>query len=183
MGANAMDSAMGLTAIDVVVGDITAMHFDAIVNAANSSLLGGGGVDGAIHRAAGPELVHECRLLGGCKTGQAKVTKGYNLPATYIIHTVGPVWRGGENGEPELLASCYRASLAAARGVEARTVAFPAISTGIFGYPVDQAAGIAVRTIREVLEARPDAFDRIALVCFSKQAEDIFAKALASTKP
>lgn len=169
---------MGLTAIDVVVGDITAMHFDAIVNAANSSLLGGGGVDGAIHRVAGPDLVHECRLLGGCRTGEAKVTKGYNLPATYVVHTVGPVWRGGEHGEPDLLANCYRESLAAAQGVGARTVGFPAISTGIFGYPVEQAAGIAVTTIRQVLESNPEAFDRIALVCFSKQAEGVFREAL-----
>ena len=174
-----MDGATGLTAIDVVVGDITTMPFDAIVNAANSSLLGGGGVDGAIHRAAGPELVHECRLLGGCKTGQAKVTKGYNLPASFIVHTVGPVWRGGEHGEPELLASCYRESLIAARGVEARTIGFPAISTGIFGYPVELAAGVAVAAIREVLAKNPQSFERIALVCFSKQAEGVFRDALA----
>lgn len=168
---------IGSTQLDVVVGDITAMSFDAIVNAANSSLLGGGGVDGAIHRAAGPELVHECRLLGGCKTGQAKVTRGYNLNAKFIIHTVGPVWRGGENGEPELLASCYRESLRAARGVEARSVGFPAISTGIFGYPVEEAARIAVGTIGETLAADRQAFDRVALVCFSKQAGDVFREA------
>lgn len=174
-----MDGATGLTAIDVVVGDITTMPFDAIVNAANSSLLGGGGVDGAIHRAAGPELVHECRLLGGCKTGQAKVTKGYNLPASFVVHTVGPVWRGGEHGEPELLASCYRESLIAARGVEARTIGFPAISTGIFGYPVELAAGVAVAAIREVLAENPQSFERIVLVCFSKQAEGVFRDALA----
>ena len=174
-----MDGATGLTAIEVVVGDITTMPFDAIVNAANSSLLGGGGVDGAIHRAAGPDLVHECRLLGGCKTGQAKVTKGYNLPVSYVIHTVGPVWRGGDNGEPELLASCYRESLIAARGVGARSVGIPAISTGIFGYPVEQAAAVAVAAIREVLADNPNSFDRIALVCFSKQAEGVFREALA----
>ena len=174
-----MHGASGLTAVEVIVGDITTMAFDAIVNAANSSLLGGGGVDGAIHRAAGPELVHECRLLGGCKTGQAKVTKGYNLPASYVIHTVGPVWRGGEHGEPELLASCYRESLLAARSVEARTVGFPAISTGIFGYPVEQAAGVAVAAIRAVLAEQRQAFDRIALVCFSKQAEGVFREALS----
>ncbi|MHA7818766.1 MAG: O-acetyl-ADP-ribose deacetylase [Erythrobacter sp.] len=174
---------IGSTVVDVVVGDITAMSFDAIVNAANSSLLGGGGVDGAIHRAAGPELVHECRLLGGCKTGQAKVTKGYDLPANFIVHTVGPVWRGGEHGEPELLASCYRESLLAARGVGARSIGFPAISTGIFGYPVEGAATIAVATIGETLEAYPQAFERVALVCFSKQAGEVFDEALAAGSP
>lgn len=168
---------IGTTAIEVVVGDITTMSFGAIVNAANSSLLGGGGVDGAIHRAAGPELVHECRLLGGCKTGQAKVTRGYRLPADHIVHTVGPVWRGGDNGEPELLASCYRESLLAAQGVGASTIGFPAISTGIYGYPVEQAAEIAVGTIRDVVSVEADAFDRIALVCFSQQAGDIFSEA------
>ncbi|WP_375289345.1 O-acetyl-ADP-ribose deacetylase [Qipengyuania sp.] len=151
-------------------GDITKLDVDAIVNAANSSLLGGGGVDGAIHRAAGMELVRECRLLGGCKTGEAKVTKGYDLPASHIIHTVGPVWRGGDNGEPDLLAACYRNSLARAREIGARTVAFPAISTGIYGYPPDQAARIAVDTVRNQLDEHPDAFDRIVLVCFGDEA-------------
>ncbi len=168
---------IGTTEIEVVVGDITKMSFDAIVNAANSSLLGGGGVDGAIHRAAGPDLVNECRLLGGCKTGQAKVTKGYDLPASHIVHTVGPVWRGGDNGEPELLASCYRESLLAAREVGARTIGIPAISTGIYGYPVEQAADVAVRTIRADVADNPDAFDRIALVCFSKDAGQVFSEA------
>lgn len=173
---------VGTTAIEVVEGNIVTMAFDAIVNAANSSLLGGGGVDGAIHRAAGKDLVHECRLLGGCKTGQAKVTEGYDLPAKHIIHTVGPVWRGGENGEPELLASCYRESLQRAVEVGARSVGIPAISTGIYGYPLDEAADVAVRTISECLADHPEVFDRIALVCFDARAKHTFDAALSSAR-
>ena len=166
--------------IEVVRADITRLNVDAIVNAANSSLLGGGGVDGAIHRAAGKELVHECRLLGGCRTGEAKVTKGYDLPARHVIHTVGPVWHGGEKGEPDLLAACYRNSLARAREIGARTVAFPAISTGIYGYPADRAARIAVDTVRAELRDHPEDFDRILLVCFGDDACRTIEAALAA---
>lgn len=173
-----MQRVMGDTVLGTVTGNIISMDFDAIVNAANSSLLGGGGVDGAIHRAAGKDLVHECRLLGGCKTGQAKVTGGYNLPAKHIIHTVGPVWRGGRNGEPDLLASCYRESLARAEEIGARTLGIPAVSTGIFGYPLDQAARVAVETITAVVAEHADSFDRIALVCFDDAARVAFDKAL-----
>jgi O-acetyl-ADP-ribose deacetylase (regulator of RNase III) len=154
--------------IQIERGDITTYRVDAIVNAANSSLLGGGGVDGAIHRAAGPDLVQECRLLGGCKTGQAKITRGYRLPAAHVIHTVGPVWRGGLSGEPELLAACYQNSLALAEQHAVHTIAFPAISCGIYGYPARPAAQIAIGTTVEFLahHALPE---RVTLVCFDAE--------------
>jgi O-acetyl-ADP-ribose deacetylase (regulator of RNase III) len=163
--------------IELVRGDITEADVDAIVNAANSSLLGGGGVDGAIHRAGGPEILAECRILGGCETGDAKATTGGRLPARYVIHTVGPVWHGGSGGEPELLASCHRRAIEVAAGLGCRSVAFPAISTGIYGYPVGQAAPTAIAATTEALAAHPGV-ELARFVLFSDDHYQVFLKCL-----
>jgi O-acetyl-ADP-ribose deacetylase (regulator of RNase III) len=165
------------TRVAVVEGDITKQNVDAIVNAANTTLLGGGGVDGAIHRAAGPELLEECRKLGGCPTGQAKITRGYRLPAKWVIHTVGPVWRDGRHGEDDLLANCYRSCFALAEQHNLRSLAFPSISTGAYGFPMERAARIAVRETRTFLE-KNNLVERVLLVCFGKSAFELHARAV-----
>ena len=155
--------------IAIIQGDITGQQVDAIVNAADNSLLGGGGVDGAIHRAAGPELLEECRGLGGCETGQAKITRGYNLPAQWVIHTVGPVWQSGDHHEDQLLAQCYRSCFALAEEYAIKTIAFPSISAGAYGFPLEQAARIAISEVKEFLE-RNSTLEKVLLVCFSERA-------------
>ena len=165
------------SALEAVKADITTLAVDAIVNAANTSLLGGGGVDGAIHRAAGPGLLAECRMLGGCPTGEARITGGYRLPAKYVIHTVGPVYRDGRHGEAELLASCYRNTLRLASEAGVRIIAFPAISCGVYGYPIEEAVGIAVR------EAAGAVLDKIIFACFGDDVYSAYKRALASPLP
>ena len=163
--------------IEIIQGDITKQSVDAIVNAANCSLLGGGGVDGAIHRAAGPELLAECRTLNGCETGKAKITRGYRLPAKYVIHTPGPIWYGGSRGEAELLASCYRSCLTLASESGCKTVDFPSISTGVYHFPLDKAAYIAINTISDYLKAHDD-IERVRMVCFDSCTLAQYEKAL-----
>ena len=163
--------------IEIILGDITRQSVDAIVNAANCSLLGGGGVDGAIHRAAGPELLAECRSLHGCETGKAKITKGYRLPAKYVIHTPGPVWHGGGYGEPELLASCYRSCLELASQNGCETVDFPSISTGVYHFPLDKASEIAIGTIAAYLREHPE-IRRVRMVCFDLRTKAFYDRAL-----
>lgn len=163
--------------ISVIQADITTLDTDAIVNAANNSLLGGGGVDGAIHRAAGPELLAECRTLHGCPTGESKITKGYRLKARHVIHTVGPIYRDGQHGEPKLLENCYRNSLCLAIKNGVRTIAFPSISTGVYGYPIEDAAQIAIRTIVTFLSKNPE-IQQVVMCCFSQYDQSVYTKAL-----
>ena len=168
-----------MSRIEIIRGDITKQAVDAIVNAANCSLLGGGGVDGAIHRAAGPELLAECRTLHGCETGKAKITKGYRLPAKFVIHTPGPVWHGGGYGEKELLASCYRSCLELASENGCKTMDFPSISTGVYSFPLDKAAAIAIGTIADYLNGHPE-IERVRMVCFDAHTERFYRDALAA---
>ncbi len=163
--------------LDVVLGDITKQQVDAIVNAANTKLLGGGGVDGAIHRAAGHELLEECRRIGGCPTGEARITKGYGLPAKYVIHTVGPVWRGGKGGENELLRNCYRNSMKLAEENGIRSIAFPSISTGAYGFPIDRAAPIAIKAVNQSLK-EIESLEKVVFVCFSRPDYEIYEEAV-----
>ncbi|AZR59142.1 O-acetyl-ADP-ribose deacetylase [Eikenella corrodens] len=166
--------------LEVCQADITTLAVDVIVNAANSSLLGGGGVDGAIHRAAGPELLAECRRLGGCRTGEAKITQGYRLPARWVVHTVGPVWRGGQHDEAKLLAAAYANSLRLAAEQGAQSIAFPCISTGVYGYPMYEAAKIAVQAVRETLPQCPQ-IERVVFCCFSQQDAALYRRLLEAT--
>jgi len=168
-----------MTKIELYQGDITKLKVDAIVNAANTTLLGGGGVDGAIHRAAGPELLEECKQLNGCKTGEAKLTKGYNLPAKFVIHTPGPVWRGGKNNEDSFLAACYLNSLQLAKDHGIKSIAFPAISTGVYAFPLEQAARIAVKSLRDFTAANPQALEKVIFVVFSADALKVYQNTLA----
>jgi len=167
--------------VSILEGDITKVQVDAIVNAANTSLLGGGGVDGAIHRAAGRELLDECKTLGGCPTGQAKLTRGYRLPAKYVIHTVGPIWKGGDHRESELLASCYQNSLRLARENNVRSIAFPAISCGVYGYPIDEATGIAVRETVVHLD-QYDLPESVVFVCFGREIYEAYRRELKQAR-
>jgi O-acetyl-ADP-ribose deacetylase len=169
---------IGKARLEVIIADITSLRVDAIVNAANSSLLGGGGVDGAIHRAAGPELLAECRTLNGCATGDAKITKAYRLPAKHVIHAVGPVWHGGHDREDELLASCYRRALDLCQAGALASLAYPAISTGVYRFPADRAAGIAVATVVDALSAAPDV-TQVTFCCFSREGARLHEAALA----
>lgn len=167
-----------MTRIEIVKGDITTQKVDAIVNAANESLLGGGGVDGAIHRAAGPELLVECRSLNGCPTGEAKITKGYKLPAKHIIHTVGPIWRGGDNNEEKLLVNCYKNSLRLASENNIKSIAFPSISTGVYGYPIELASRIALAEIKSFIKANKE-MDKVVIVCFGEDAFQTYQEGIS----